>query len=514
MITITSAKDSFIVEFVNNDLYLDNGKMAIPMNALTLFIDESGIATFKRASNNDVLFSCLIVDGIVFDGVTATKDTIGTLFQNTCTAPMGIDEESQVTGVQLSQDGNTMSFVNASGDTIYSVNMSQYLTDIHITGASLVGDELTLYQSNGDAIVVDLEDMLADYYTQDEVDAFLDEKTDTSAFQSLEQALANAVAQLQDNIDNIDLSDYATTATTNTIANNVAQNTSDIAQNASDIADLDAALSNKQDTLTAGDNITIQNDTISSNQVVELTQADYDQLVLDDEVDPSKIYVITDAAPINLNNYTLTSTTAALQSTVSQHTTDIAQNASDIADLDTALNNKQDTLTAGTGISIQNNVISAQADMSNYYTKTEIDNAEQATSAALNDLNLRKLDASAYTPTDLSNYATTAYVDTQIAQIDMSSKLDATAFTSAEQAIAVAIANLQDELEGKAVIERLTAQEYENLSVKDANTLYIITDAQAIDMADYATVNYVDSEIARLEAIIDNINTTLTSINS
>lgn len=507
MITITSAKDSFIVEFVNNDLYLDNGKMAIPMNALTLFIDESGIATFKRASNNDVLFSCLIVDGIVFDGVTATKDTIGTLFQNTCTAPMGIDEESQVTGVQLSQDGNTMSFVNASGDTIYSVNMSQYLTDIHITGASLVGDELTLYQSNGDAIVVDLEGMLADYYTQDEVDAFLDEKTDTSAFQSLEQALANAVAQLQDNIDNIDLSDYATTATTNTIANNVAQNTSDIAQNASDIADLDAALSNKQDTLTAGENITIQNDTISSNQVVELTQADYDQLVLDDEVDPSKIYVITDAAPINLNNYTLTSTTAALQSTVSQHTTDIGT-------LQTQMAGKQDTLTAGTGISIQNNVISAQADLSNYYTKTEIDNAEQATSAALNDLNLRKLDASAYTPTDLSNYATTAYVDTQIAQIDMSSKLDATAFTSAEQAIAVAIANLQDELEGKAVIERLTAQEYENLSVKDANTLYIITDAQAIDMADYATVNYVDSEIARLEAIIDNINTTLTSINS
>ena len=41
-----------------------------------------------------------------------------------------------------------------------------------------------------------------------------------------------------------------------------------------------------------------------------------------------------------------------------------------------------------------------------YYTKEEIDDAELAISSALNDLNDRKLDASAYTPTDLSNYYT------------------------------------------------------------------------------------------------------------
>ena len=39
-----------------------------------------------------------------------------------------------------------------------------------------------------------------------------------------------------------------------------------------------------------------------------------------------------------------------------------------------------------------------------FYTKDEIDDTERATSAALNELNRRKLDASAYTPTDLSNY--------------------------------------------------------------------------------------------------------------
>ena len=41
-----------------------------------------------------------------------------------------------------------------------------------------------------------------------------------------------------------------------------------------------------------------------------------------------------------------------------------------------------------------------------YYTKTEIDDADRVISESLNDLNERKLDASAYTPTDLTNYYT------------------------------------------------------------------------------------------------------------
>ena len=41
-----------------------------------------------------------------------------------------------------------------------------------------------------------------------------------------------------------------------------------------------------------------------------------------------------------------------------------------------------------------------------YYTKDEIDEADRVVAESLNDLNTRKLDASAYTPTDLSNYYT------------------------------------------------------------------------------------------------------------
>jgi len=50
-------------------------------------------------------------------------------------------------------------------------------------------------------------------------------------------------------------------------------------------------------------------------------------------------------------------------------------------------------------------------DPDNYYTKQQIDDAEMVVSAALNDLESRKLDASAYTPTDLSDYYTKYEID-------------------------------------------------------------------------------------------------------
>ena len=112
------------------------------------------------------------------------------------------------------------------------------------------------------------------------------------------------------------------------------------------------ALSGKQDTLVSGTNIkTINNTSLlgsgnitiqggSGANVVELTQAEYDALVTGQTVDPDTFYIITDATEININNYyTKTQTSSS---------TEIA----------TALNAKQNALSAGTGIDITNDVIS------------------------------------------------------------------------------------------------------------------------------------------------------------
>jgi len=93
----------------------------------------------------------------------------------------------------------------------------------------------------------------------------------------------------------------------------------------------DTALQGKQDTLTAGTNIVISGNVISAeggNEVVELTQAEYDALVSGGTVDPTVFYVISDAEAVDMADYVKTS--AFTQ----------------------AMSGKQDTLIAGSGISI------------------------------------------------------------------------------------------------------------------------------------------------------------------
>ena len=421
MVRFTSGKDSFTVAFEDNKLYLDYGTMSLPVNSLSLVIDKSGIATFKRSSTNDVLFSGLIEE-CEFDGTTATKETIDELFaQTTCKPP--VDEDTVVSSIELEDGGATLVLQNATGGTIAQVDTAVWLSDVTITGASLINGELILYPSEGDPIAVDLSEMMQDYYNQAETDAAIADAVaeeasirqaaiqalETTHNEDIEHLLGRVETLESDKADktsldaleaHIDETDEVTARALNELQTNKASKTE--LQEAIDNIDL----SSKQDVLTPGDNITIENNVISSNQVIELTQAEYDELVEQGTVDEAKIYIITDAPEINLNNYTLTSTTAALQTQVNANTAAIA--------------GKQDTLTAGEGITIENGVISAEADLSDYYTKTEIDNAEQATSAALNDLNIRKLDASAYTPVDLSTYATKQELQDAIESIDLS----------------------------------------------------------------------------------------------
>lgn len=126
---------------------------------------------------------------------------------------------------------------------------------------------------------------------------------------------------------------------------------------------------------------------------------------------------------------------------ISANTSDITQNRSDIGDLTTALSNeitnRQNEYTAISG--------AVDTVLANYLTISAFTEAEESISDTLNDLNDRKLDASAYTPTDLSNYYTKSEVynktevDNAIAAIDVSeqlaSYLKVSAFTQAEQTI-------------------------------------------------------------------------------
>lgn len=58
--------------------------------------------------------------------------------------------------------------------------------------------------------------------------------------------------------------------------------------------------------------------------------------------------------------------------------------------------------------------------------------------------------------------------------------------------------------EGNANIVELTQSEYDNIT-PDADTIYVISDAPAVDTSDFATVEYVDNKIGDIETILDNI---------
>ena len=75
MISINKQGNAIVIEFTDNDKYLFNGKIEVAPNELIVVTDDSEMATFRKVSNGDVLFSQLISD-IQIAGSPVTQDTI------------------------------------------------------------------------------------------------------------------------------------------------------------------------------------------------------------------------------------------------------------------------------------------------------------------------------------------------------------------------------------------------------------------------------------------------------
>lgn len=88
MLSITKVNNSIKVEGLDNKQFPDNGTLMIPLNSVILTLDESNIATFRSAANNDVLFSGVITD-IQISGTPMTKQTITTAFTNVANSSGG-----------------------------------------------------------------------------------------------------------------------------------------------------------------------------------------------------------------------------------------------------------------------------------------------------------------------------------------------------------------------------------------------------------------------------------------
>lgn len=320
MITLTKNGNAVKFLFEDSQHYLmGDGEIQVPVNSLSLIIDESDMVTFKKASSDDIFVSFDPADSNL-----STKAGVIDFYKNNMVGSTGGGSGSGVTSGEVE---------------------------------SMISEALEDYPTNDD-----LEDALEDYYTQTEVDA---------GFSSVTSSVTAVNASLT--AHTADTGIHTTTAEK-------------------------AVWNAKQNALTAGTGIDITNNVISvtggtgGSNVVELTQAQYEALATKD---PDVLYVITDAPEISISGKADTSAVTAVNDVVTAHTANtsihVSQNEKN------TWNAKQNTLTAGTGIDITNDVISVTGGTGGGITSGEVQNMIDATvdpkeeviATALNDLNDR-----------------------------------------------------------------------------------------------------------------------------
>ena len=57
MITLSKSGNTITFTFDENSGYLQNGTIDVPVNSLSLVMDESDMATFKKSASNDIFVS-------------------------------------------------------------------------------------------------------------------------------------------------------------------------------------------------------------------------------------------------------------------------------------------------------------------------------------------------------------------------------------------------------------------------------------------------------------------------
>ena len=227
MISINKQGNAIVIEFTDNDKYLFNGTIEVAPNELMIVIDESNMATFKRSTNGDTLFSQLI-NKIQIGGTNVTKDTILDEF-----AKIGFTTGSGGSGGAVnSVNGQTGDVViTASNVGAYSKNEVDNLLNSK-QGVFQVDAPMTF---NGEHLSINL----TDYATKADISG----KADSSTVEAI-----------------------STEVTTN--STNITNLTNKVNEDSERIATLNTEIAGKQAKLIAGQNIELSAPDESGNVTI------------------------------------------------------------------------------------------------------------------------------------------------------------------------------------------------------------------------------------------------------
>ena len=199
---INSTEQGFTVRGINNNFFPDNVTLAYPANSVILITDESDMATFRSASNYDVLFSALIKD-ININGERATKDNIIETFNEAANKPMS--NPDAFTGVKY--DGKSeLNFYNDKGDKVANVDVTPFIKDGMIEDVEISEGNLVIH-FNTDSDIKDIYIPLTEifdpetYYTKQEIDNQVNDIWDT--IDEKEEVISTSLNALNEDVENL-----------------------------------------------------------------------------------------------------------------------------------------------------------------------------------------------------------------------------------------------------------------------------------------------------------------------
>ena len=394
MIKIVKLNNGFKVEGIDNVLYPDNGTLVFGPNTVILVTDESDMVTFRSASNFDVLFSGLI-ENITIDGESVTKDNIVAKFQAVANVEQGSQEdvnsrlehiESEVALKANSTDlltlfdsaeynSQTKKIVFKHGDTVLvQIDATDFIKDGMVSNVEIVNNKLVISfntDSGKENIEIPLSEIFNpnDYYTKAQIDTkeqninasialkanITDLNAETTARQDADTALQSNIDAKANAEDVYDKQTANSTFATQTVVNEEIaariQRDTEIEQGLASKADKSDTYS-KQEVDDAIANVDVS-DQLTNYETIANHNADKALLEASISLKANSADLATVATSGSYNDLSNKPTIPTVPTNVSEFTNDagyLTQN--DIA-------NKQDKLTAGENITIENNVISS-----------------------------------------------------------------------------------------------------------------------------------------------------------
>lgn len=265
MIKISKSGNSILVEGLDNVFYPDNGKLTFPSNSLILTIDESEMATFRSAANNDVMFSGLI-ENITISGETVTKDDIINKFGVVAYSSGGGGGTGAVDSVN-GQTGDVIITAASLGAITKADADKEYATKTELEEKQEVFQVNTPMSFERDEATQDLHLSinLNDYATKSELPDVSDMETKTNAAATYQ---VKGDYALKSEIP--DISNLATKTEVSAVSAEV-EHKADKATTYT-MTEVDEKLDKKQNTLVAGANITLgEPDPTTGNVTISAT---------------------------------------------------------------------------------------------------------------------------------------------------------------------------------------------------------------------------------------------------